>query len=1384
MFALTLLACVASLTALAGTPAIRYTSEAPFADRKPVEKVWAKADGVFGFVSCVSLDTPTWDTTARLLFDDKNLYVTCRCPFSPKYVQKNKSVGRGNNIEFFIQGPAKDFVHVIVDSDGHVYTDRSLAEMRLNVDAWVENGPDYWLCNLTLPFKTLGYAAPKEDLPVRVLIARHNNNVPRDYKLFGDPFVEVSANVPLLRYAFGQPDLWEEMTMTRESAPVAYHLAPARGFRINLFSNSEFNAGFLGWAPRSCAVCQETQPMSGQWVAHVSGPGRVVMTGAPIAWKDDEEYTLCLRARSFGAGCSLLILEQCRNPNGGSGPCEGTYVTGNLNVGPDFHTYYLPFRTKKGLKPWYLAFLKTDSGVENSGVDIDFVKLYRGKIAPFEIRKMSFSGRGAITPGTGVAPEPIPYGVAARPLKVLAIVRCESNQREAMCLFAGTGARVDIVQASGSNEDVYGTLGDPKVITERLEKGDYDLYLIGRGREKAMGPKLRELIAQNLKKGAKRYDPPKERMNGSTSLLPIPDDEDLGIDDFPFDGLCYSELCDRLWTLALGAPTIPADARTKRTEILRNGKRHVVTKVKDAAGKTLSWKREVLPIAGAKLGAFTDDDEVSTVAVSNVEAGVRLAWEFRDFSDRVLAKGETSAASTVRFTVPRQKLYTNQGLIRLRLLKDGKLLDERTEDIYVRENDIRRLWDDYVVCMWPPMDGVPGEAQLRLRRLEDIGFNSSIFPDYPWGSPRSLKSGMGMGFEYAGGGGAFQHRHGTAKDNVRPRQYNTAESRSRISQKAKKTGRDGAKFGPIFTAVCDEPGMESNLASSSDELDAHPENLAEYRRRMERKYGTIAEYNRRHETTHTSFADVGQGLLADARRRKSAAEFIEWRNYNVDRWCEAIKLVCDGAATSCPGLRTSLYESSGFGLFSGNDYWKLLTKAGIGVSHDYTTMVYFNSDPSLNVDAFYHSFVPEMRVWGFTGYFFNRNRAFFMPWWFACHRYGGFSWFAAMCEGYNAMSNPGYELTLDGKELKESLEKSRLLDGLGKVLTVWKWAPRDIAIYYSYDSYLLSGVLGKEVRSRQICEEGPLHDLLYSRQGAQYAVEELLYQHDFIAPEQVVCSNRLASVKALLMPRVLAMSDAEVSAVKKYLMRGGKMQCDVLPGDYDELGVKRASNPFVGLEGIDVLGANFSHSDPALREKTARFLVSAQATRALGSPTILGHFGREAMHYVSGGADVYAVIRMLGRSSDDEADKLVFAKKGHVYDVRSWKYLGETDRVTVKVPKAEAAVFAVLPAKIEAIAVTGLPKTVSRGTDLSLDFSIKAPASQLSTLNFPSYVLHVEVIPPSGKPRFHFKRNLMTRDGKAHLDFATAFNDEPGTWKIHVREPLTGVSEECSFDLR
>ena len=79
------------------------------------------------------------------------------------------------------------------------------------------------------------------------------------------------------------------------------------------------------------------------------------------------------------------------------------------------------------------------------------------------------------------------------------------------------------------------------------------------------------------------------------------------------------------------------------------------------------------------------------------------------------------------------------------------------------------------------------------------------------------------------------------------------------------------------------------------------------------------------------------------------------------------------------------------------------------------------------------------------------------------------------------------------------------------------------------------------------------------------------------------------------MPRINAMSDAEVAAVKAFLAKGGRVVADELPGGCDELGVKRAANPFEGLAGVAVTGKNFDDLDKAQRAATLKALEESVA---------------------------------------------------------------------------------------------------------------------------------------------------------------------------------------------
>ena len=1390
-----LIASFLSLCSLADVPMIRFASGMPFKNGKCVEAVWAKADVCTRFVEVNKNDVALDQSEARILFDERNLYVAVKGLFDPQYDRGNvkKSIGSVNNFEFFLKPPAGEYLHVIVDEFGRLYVGKDKTEARdAGVMASVAKGKGFWTANLTISLKVLGMSAPTADTTVKVGVFRWNINVHEREKLYSNR--GIASGFTPNKYNYGVSDLWADMTFTRTDGAARQMVGPSLGQRINLFPNPDFDVPGRGWNAMGKTAYGETMAMSGEWIYRGSGKDYQILQCSARNMKPSTRYTLVVKARSFGAGSALRVIEMARGGNGKVH--EGSCVTMLTPVGSEMHEYYLPFMSAAD-DPWSLVFYKVDSKSDDTGLEIASIRLFEGEISSFEVRKLVRPGRMAIVPGTEKAVRPNPIGRFAKPPRTLVFISDKYCIREADEIFAGTGVKPDVLVLSGKDADVYSTYGDEKAIADRVDKGAYDLVMVPRRGAERIGAEMAKKVRIAVEKGAGLYieDQPKglgrladlvkdakggtlgkgrviraKTAGGARQYLSFAGDRASAASLFPED-VGRMRLAAELLKLANGAELTAAKAET--TSLVYGGTFYSFEKKLDAAGATVGWTEAQTPVAGPTLGSFRDDGRVSTVVVMGDVAGVTLAWEFRDFSGRVLAKGEVPAAARVSFTVPREKLYTNFGGIRLALEKDGKEVDVRGECVFVRDNDRKRLMDDYTPSMWPG-NGCADE----MDQLEAIGIRSAVLACAGGSRPAgTLAAGFGVGSGWIGDGSTFCGRK--QKSNVREQNFNTREWRDGRPAGVRKCVQELYEYGLLDYALCDEPNL--SRVGTADELDAHPENLAEYRVRMERKYGTIAEYNRRHGTAHTSFADLGQTLQADARAAKKYAEFIEWRNFNVDRWCEAIRIVSDSAREVDPDAPFTMCNSFGQSALSGNDYYKLMTRAGLGFSTEYTAMVYFGRSPITNFDEFIRSFRPDMRCWSWTGYFYSTPRARFMPWWTACHRYGGFAWYAATAPGYNIVDATTCARTVDGEDLRKSLADTRLLDGLGKVLTCWEWAPRDVAIYYSHDSMLLATILGTETKNGEINAKGPLHDHMHSRQGAQFTVEDLLYQHDFVAPEQVVVQNRLANVKALFLPRVLAMSDAEVAAVKAYLAKGGKAICDELPGGYDELGVKRPANPFAGIAGISVLGKNFNDLDKDCRAAVKGFLEAAGATKALGCADMVSHFGREAMHYVSGDADVYAVIRMPGRSEDDDALDFTFAKKGHVYDVRARKYLCERGRVTAKTPLHEASVFAVLPTKVTDIGVSNLPAKVAVGTDLSLDFSIQT--SQASP-NLPNFVVHVDVVPPSGKTRFHFKRNLLTKDGRAHLDFAMALNDEKGMWTLRVTEPLTGVSVEKSFEVR
>ncbi|MBO4303456.1 MAG: hypothetical protein J6A21_02610 [Lentisphaeria bacterium] len=1123
----------ALLCAAEELPQFRFTSSAPFKAGAAVSSVWKKADVLDSFVTARSYDAAYSQTSVRGLFDEKNLYLSIRGDVDTRFPEerKDKDLFSSNNFEIFFQPKAGGhYIQIAVDDKGRVYTAYGREETKFaGTKVTVKKDKKFWTADLVIPFTDLKMEPPKEDTVVRFCVMRTNFCTWNGKS-------EVSAYTPVA-WNFHLPDLWAKVLMTRKEGKALRVAGPRNGIQVNLVPNAEFDIPFLGKLPKNVERA-ETMAMSGEWILRATGPIYQFHQFRPMGFKPNTPYTLRIKARNIGNDGNLRIVQLKRHKGKFS---EGRYLAMNLSLGPDFHEYFLPFTTAPE-EPWSIVLYKVGGKTPGSGVEVASVKLYEGKIAPFEVRKLGRAGNQKAVKGTAPAKTVNFYGKPAAPISVLCIVGHKNALRESLDIFSGTGVKSHTIVTTGKGQaqDIYETDDAPSEIMEALEKNAYDVYFIGSATIQGIGKDLYAKIMDNVKKGAGLYvgaqgpaaaaykkllkeagagelassapekaafpagmytpterdkeypvDHPKAGVLGKGkvffSCAPKPSfaqpfkvrmtPDEAGKTSFDLDKYADAYLLrlavllsgkgkalfdkidvkedrillesstipsgtDLIWTIAdrygnkVQEGTIGfVSPSIKIPFALSSSGKHLVTvhAVKD--GKTVDYTAKVFVNPGPAFANFRSGESYTSdetarfqFDVEGASSGMTVNWALSDFSGRILEKGSFEAKKENAFAVPLNAFYTNLGRLSLTLEKDGKVLDRLMENIFIRDLDRKRIYNDYIVAAWPGQGTSSFTREIDFQ-LENIGIRHHMIPLQ--GAASTLRSGFSSGTGWIGGGDIFCGW--IQKTNVRAQQFNTEKARKRISARAEKFYRDYRKYGVVQSAVCDEPNL--SRPDGTNELDEHPENVAVYRQRLEKKFGTIENYNKRHKTTHKSFADITPTTVADARKNGNHSEFVQWRAFNVDRWCEAIKLIADAGAKIDPEAKLSLMNSFGQTAFSGNDYWKLLTKAGLNVSNEYTSAVYFGKNPRYNFDVFYRSFRPDMRVWGFIGYFYTRALTEFAPWWFGLNRFGGFTWYSALGWGYNAVDNPTGALTVWGKDLKEVMEGSRLTKGIGKIFT-------------------------------------------------------------------------------------------------------------------------------------------------------------------------------------------------------------------------------------------------------------------------------------------------------------------------------------------------------------
>jgi len=478
---------------------IRFTAEPPVIDGRLDDPCWRRADTVTGFTVPVSLDLARDSSEVRILFDSERISIALKAyESSPQSMSREGDVFSTESFEIFIQpDPTQEvYYQVAVSVTGKVYTGRIKSKWSPAIEVATSVEADFWAAELALPLADLGMPSPRADAAIRLNICRNDWAAPGGKRVGTAGYSSFS----LLEIAdFHVPEVWSTATMTRkQTAPRrVVNESPYR----NLLENPEFDqtsngraAGWLSeyWSNRDVQR-RETMAMSGEWIVAAKGKTYVVAQ-QKVALTPGAVYTVRAKARRFGE-CAFGIHQIFRN--GSSAP-----ILWNCPLTTDFRYYYAPFTATANTRT--LALYRLGPRTETDGLQFASVHLFEGKLSPLAIRRYVRTGMTKKVPGTEL---PIPanfFGArhAGIKVRILALAYTLYTSREIEEVLAGLDVDADILISTGWNQDTYYTEGDPQRVEDRLEKGQYDLYLLGPVSVNRIGEELAGKVFANVEKGA------------------------------------------------------------------------------------------------------------------------------------------------------------------------------------------------------------------------------------------------------------------------------------------------------------------------------------------------------------------------------------------------------------------------------------------------------------------------------------------------------------------------------------------------------------------------------------------------------------------------------------------------------------------------------------------------------------------------------------------------------------------------------------------------------------------------------------------------------------------------------------------------------------------
>ena len=456
-----------------------------------------------------------------------------------------------------------------------------------------------------------------------------------------------------------------------------------------------------------------------------------------------------------------------------------------------------------------------------------------------------------------------------------------------------------------------------------------------------------------------------------------------------------------------------------------------------------------------------------------------------------------------------------------------------------------------------------------------------------------------------------------------------------------------ARTGPALAYAFDDEISVTSFTSPAD-VDWSPEGLSHFHAWLQTQYGTLDRLNAEWGTNFTDWNQAEPQTVDDTRHfhdqtfdQWNLSRWLDHRSFMNAAWADLLSDLTHEANALDPTTPAGFVGGQAPSTYGGYDYALLrdsvqwMEAYDIGGTNEILRSFWGQTKP--HVQTYFLTDNPAMDKWFLWYYLVHGDRGVIC--WPESDKG---PWFE------NGQARPGVQaLAPTFKEVQGPISE---------IFPDATFEHDGIALYYSQPSIATSWFMdiqphGKTWINRRSAMNNDNATDIFNRNAWTKLLEDSGFQYNFVSYRDVAQRGAaaLAGYHVLILPRTLALSDAEAAAIREWVRQGGTLIADYLPGVFDEHGKARATGALddvfgVGrdqkqgvLDGKSIAEINAELSDQPLagrlsyngaRRDAAGMVLYERGLRAMGTSQaqemvegvagdIKNHFGNGATYYMN-----------------------------------------------------------------------------------------------------------------------------------------------------------------------